>query len=60
LAPTILVSFFEAKEGDATSLPVSRQVNCSDFLWPLYFFRNPTFPTFAAEVVEYAKPALVG
>jgi hypothetical protein len=33
---------------------------CSDFPWPLYSYRNPTFPTFAGEVVDYATLILVG
>jgi hypothetical protein len=27
--------------------------------WPLYFYRNSTFPTFASEVVEHTGPILV-
>jgi hypothetical protein len=32
----------------------------SQFLRPLYSYINPTFPTFATEVVDYATPILVG
>ena len=34
--------------------------NGADFLWPLYSYKNPTFPTFEAEVIDYATLILVG
>ena len=34
--------------------------NGADFLWPLYSYKNPTFPTFEAEVIDCAQPIVVG
>jgi hypothetical protein len=38
----------------------SPATSTSDFLGPLYSDRNPTFPTFASEVVDYVMATLVG
>ena len=45
---------------DADQRALSSWFPKCDFLRRLYSYRNPTFPTFAPEVIDYAMQTIVG